>query len=258
MPQELAHLARDFEDDVIEAASQFGRSAVQAGKQLVFTELLTAGFKNAQVRFGSESGDSVIYMAAIHTPTGPVEIEVPVEMKVLANDQYVPLAPSCFGYDGVIEDFTPNKLQHFASHRPSPSTTEMVYSSAHAYMTVPEMRDTIVKAAMAGDYNAAEMVMGTVQERFGEDIYKNIVADYHHILMHKQAHASATPKHCSKVIAAGQGSIEPRCGHFGVPMSKVVVGSDGQCRLRAHLEKEALNPLDESGAAISTSKLFLS
>jgi hypothetical protein len=41
-------------------------------------------------------------------------------------------------------------------------------------------------------------------------------------------------------------------------MSKVVVGSDGHCKLRSSVEREKLNPVEESGAAISTSKLFWS
>ncbi len=72
MPKELAHLAQDFENDLLEAVSAFGKDAVRAGKGLVLAELGAAGFKHSQVRFGSEAGDSVCYLATLHTPKGPV------------------------------------------------------------------------------------------------------------------------------------------------------------------------------------------
>lgn len=256
MPKELAHLAHDFENDLLETVSEFGKEAVGAGKALVASELADAGFKNAQVRFGSESADSVFYLAAIPTPKGPVEIEVPVEMQAVADNQYRPLVPAYFGYDGLVEDFTASKLQRFALNRPAPSSGQIVCSTEHSYMTLPELRDEIVKAAYDSDYVSCEMILGTIQDRFTEEDYINSVADYHNLLMLRNSDLS-TGK-CSKQIAAGKGSIESRCGHFGVPMSKVVIGEDGHCRLKSSIERERLNPVDESGAAISTSKLYWS
>ena len=258
MPKELAHLAHDFENDLLEAASSFGKDAVQAGKSLVIAELVDAGFKNTQVRFGAESGDSVCYMAALATPKGPVEIEVPIEMQVSANNTYRPLAPSYFAFDGLIEDFTPAKLQRFALNRPAVSSGQVVHSTEHSYMTLPELRDEIVKAASSNDYVSCEMILGTIQERFNEEDYKNTVADYQYLLILKNSGRNVEVPECSKAIAAGKGSIEVRCGHYGVPMSKVIIGTDGHCKLRSTVEKEKLNPIEESGAAISTSKLFWS
>ena len=55
-----------------------------------------------------------MYLAVINTPKGPAEIEVPIEMQAVAGNKCVPLAPSYFAYDGLIEDFTAPKLQRFA------------------------------------------------------------------------------------------------------------------------------------------------
>ena len=98
----------------IESASTFGRDAIAAGKTLIATELRVAGFKSAQVHFASEATDAAIYIASIHTPRGVMELEVPLEMQHNASGSYAPLLPVCFGYDGIIEDFTPVKLQRFA------------------------------------------------------------------------------------------------------------------------------------------------
>lgn len=257
MPKELTHLAQDFENTILEAASTFGKAAVVAGKKMVLAELISAGFKNAQVRFGSESSESVIYIATINTPRGVTEIEVPVEMTTTANDTCRPLSPAVFAFDGLVEDFTAAKLQRFAISRMAPSSGQMVCSTEHTYMTLPELKDEIIKSASENDYSTCEMILGTVQERFDESAYKNCVADYHYLLMLKNRQAVSQRK-CTREIPAGKGSIECRCGHLGVPMSRVVIGEDGLCRLKTAVERERLNPVSESGAAISSSKIVIS
>lgn len=257
MPQAIAHLARDFEDSVLEAASSFGMEAIRKGKEIVAQELISAGFKNAQVKFGSEGNDSIIYLAAINTPKGVAEIEVPVEMQPV-GEKYVPLSPSYFAYDGLIEDFTASKLQRFAISLPEPSSRNTAYSSSYAYMTLPELKDEILKAASVNDYVTCELVLDEIQDKFAEEDFKNAVADYHFLLMQKTKIAKQEQKKCSKMIPAGKGSIYARCGHFGVPMHKVVVDEQGNCRLKSAIEKEKLNPTEEGGAAISSAKVFMS
>jgi len=257
MPKELAHLASSFEDDMLEAASSFGKSAVSSGKHIVATELVSAGFKNAQVRFGSEASDSVVYLASIHTPKGPAEIEVVVEMVATAENKFRPLAPSCFVYQGLMEDFTAPKLQRFALNRPANANGEVVFSSEHSYMLLPELRDEIVKSASQGDYVTCEMILGTIGERFTEEDYKNAIADYQYLLFLKTGSEKEVRK-CSREIPAGKYSVATMCGHYNVSMDKVVVGEDGHCKLKTAIASEKLNPVEETGASISTSKVFWS
>ena len=257
MPKELAHLARDFEDDILEAASAFGVASIQKGRELVANELYAAGFKNAQVKFGSEANDSVVYLATINTPKGPAEIEVPVEMQAVAGDKFMPLVPNYFAYDGLIEDFTAPKLQRFAINLPAPSSRTVTYSSAHSYMMLPELKDEILKAASDGDYVTCEAALSEIESRFTEEDFKNAVADYHYILMQKSHLQNKEAQTCSKLIPAGKGSIYARCGHFGVPLHKVAVDNEGHCRLKTALEREKLNPTEEGGASMSSAKIFM-
>jgi len=258
MPTELAHLSRDFEDNVLEAVSAFGMEAIRKGKEIIANELRAAGFKNAQVKFGSEGGDSVVYLAPINTPKGPAEIEVPLEMQSIGGERFIPLAPSYFAYDGFVEDFTAVKLQRFAINLPSPSTSNTVYSTAFTYMTLPELKDEILKAASVGDYVNCETALSEIQDKFTEEDFKNSVADYQYILMEKTRASKQEQLQCSKMIPAGKGSVFIRCGHFGVPMHKVVIDKKGYCRLKTAIEREKLNPTEEGGAAISLAKVFMS
>lgn len=260
MPKELAHLARDFEDDVLEAVSAFGLETIQKGKELIAKELKIAGFKNAQVKFGSESDDSVVYLAMIHTPKGITEIEVPVEMQCVANDKYVPLAPAYFAYDGLVEDFTAAKLQRFAVSLPAPSSKNITCTSSFSYMLLPELKDEILKSASESDYDTCEVALGEIQQRFSEEDFKNAIADYHFILMqksHMEEQNQQVPHKCSKIIGSGHGSIEKRCGHLLLPLSQVITDENGFCRAKKAIEREKLNPAEETGAVISTSKINL-
>lgn len=256
MPSELAHLARDFEDSVLEAASSFGVEAIRKGKEMVACELVSAGFKNAQVKFGSEANDSVVYLATLNTPKGPAEIEVPIEMQAI-GEKYLPLAPSYFAYDGLIEDFTAPKLQRFAIALPAPSSGSTSYSTAFSYMTLPELKDEILKSAAVKDYVSCEAVLDEIREKFAEEDFKNAVADYHYILMHQSHLDKREQRKCAKMIPAGKGSVYARCGHYGTPMHNVVVDEEGNCRLKTAVERERLNPTDEGGAAMSSAKIFM-
>lgn len=262
MPKELAHLARDFEDDLLEAVSAFGKPAIDSGKRMVLSELKAAGFKNAQVRFGSEGSESVVYLATINTPKGPVDIEVPVDMVSTANnDSFVPLYPKYFAYDGLVEDFIPAKLQRFAVNLPAPSTGSVSFRSGLSYMTLPELKDEILKGVSDGDYVTCEAALEEIQAKYSEEDYKNAIADFHYMNMQKsnlEKRASAVVHTCSKQIPAGKGSVYARCGHFGVPMHKVVADEQGNCRLKTAVEREKMNPKEEGGASISSAKVFMS
>ena len=259
MPKVLAHLAHDFENSVMESASVFGAESIRNGKEFVSKALGAAGFKNAQVKYGSESQDSVVYVAAINTPRGLAQIEIPVEMKVWGK-RYVPLAPAYFAYDGVVEDFTAAKLQSFASNVPNPSFGSRVCASSFSFMTLPELKQEIVKSASVNDYDACEEALSEIQNKYSDEDFRNAVADYQYVLKLKagvENQNKAGEKHCSREIPAGKGSVMARCGHMLVTMDKVVIGEDGICRLKSSIERDRLNPIEDGGCSISSAKIFM-
>jgi hypothetical protein len=258
MPKELAHLAHDFEDDLLEAVSAYGKDSVEAGRLIVARELVAAGFKNAQVKYGGDTSNSVLYYASINTPKGPIEIEVPVDMQATASGKYAPMIPAYFAYDGVIEDFTAPKLQRFAVNLPAPSSGNVRLTSVYEYMRLPELKGEILKAASANDYVECETILNLIEDKFSEEDYKNAVADYQYVLMAKTHMLSQEQYKCSKMIPAGKGSIYARCGHYGVPMHEVVAGPNGECILKKAIEREKLNPQENGGASISSYKVFMS
>jgi hypothetical protein len=259
MPAELAHLTRDFENVVLETTSTFGKEAVAMGKKVVATELRAAGFKNAQIRFGSDSGDAVVYLASINTPHGVAEIEVPVEMKATADDKFVPLMPTCFAYNEQIRDFTADNLQKFALE----SITSGGSSSLYSFMTLSELRQELIKSASVNNYTACEEVLSHIGATFTEEDHKNAISDYQYLLKTKNASVENQIKtaevinQVGVVIPAGKGSIKPRLPN-GKPIDGMIKDENGRYRSVAEIAKEKLNKLDDSGACIQSHQILFS
>lgn len=260
MPKELAHLAKDFEDSVVEASSVYGKDAVRNGKGMVLAELKSAGFNQAQVRFGSDGDQSVFYTATIPTSAGPVDINVQVDMGVTAANTFAPMFPRHFSHNGKVEEFIPSTLQRFAADMPTGKSGSKLYQAAFAYMTLPELKDQMLSSVAQDDFVAAEAALNQISDTFSEEDHKNAFADFNFMLTQKAnlaSQATAARHTCNKIIEAGKGSIYERCGHFGIPLSQVVSDDKGNCTVKASIERSKLNPLSDGGAGISTSKLLL-
>jgi hypothetical protein len=260
MPTELAHLTSDFEDAVLETTSSFGREAVGMGRKLVANELRMAGFKNAQVRFGSDSNDSIVYVASINTPNGKAEIEVPVELKATMDDKYVPLIPTVFAYNETLMDFNAANLQKFALSAVSEAVTP---SGMYSFMVLPELKEELVKAASNSEFGICEEILGHIGATFGSEVHKNAIADYQYVLSVKskvaaqQAQNVEIAKQAGTMIPAGKGSMYARLAN-GSSTKDLVLDTDGQYKRASEIVKEKLNPGDEGGACIQTSTILFS
>jgi len=111
MPSDIAHLTADFEDKIVEAASAFDQNVINNGKRMILAELYAMGM-NAQVKYGSETDDSIVYLASVETPAGSATLEVPLDIKRGQNGN-VPLFPTIFTYGSNVESFNSQKIQEF-------------------------------------------------------------------------------------------------------------------------------------------------
>lgn len=246
LPKGLESLARDFEDRVLEAASEFGLEAVNIGKVAVKNVLNDAGFIHAQVKFAAESGDSAIYLASIKTPKGFVELEVPVEMAVNASGKYMPTEPTYFAYDGLVESFTSENIRKFALRLPPKSSGETLCLTGYAYLNLPELKQELVTAAKKDDYISCEAILDTIEDKYLDD-YSQAVNEYSQILIEKNNIKTASyGKRCNLEIPAGKYSTEPMCGHLNVPISKTAIDENGRCRLKTALEAEKVDSVTDS------------
>lgn len=259
MPKELAHLTRDFENTLLETTSAFGREAVAAGKKVVATELRAAGFKNAQVKFGSDSNEAVIYLASISTPHGTATVEVPIEMKATIDDRFVPMMPSCFAYNEQINDFTAANLQKFATEAITTSESNSLYS----FMVLGELKEELIKCASINNYTACEDILNHIGATFSEEDHRNAIADYQYVLSIKskaaenQTQAAEIAKQAGAMIPAGKGSIYARLPN-GQPIKDMIKDENGRYRSATEIVKEKLNAEEDGGASINTSSILFS
>jgi hypothetical protein len=260
MPTELSHLTHDFENVVLETTSTFGKEAVAMGKKVVATELRAAGFKNAQVKFGSDSGDAVVYLASINTPQGVSEIEVPVEMKATADDKFVPLMPACFAYNEQLYDFSAANLQKFATDA---ITSGGGANPLYSFMMLGELKEELVKCASVNNYEACEEILNHIGATFAEEDYRNAVADYQYVLGIKnaaangQVRASEIAQQVGTMIPAGKGSLYARMAN-GKPIKDMVKDENGRYRSATEMAKEKLNKEEDGGACIQSHQILFS
>lgn len=260
LPAELSHLARDFENSILEASSAFGKDAIGMGKKVIATELRAAGFKNAQVRFASDSSDSAIFEASIDTPHGKASIEIPLEMKATADDKFVPLLPSCFAYNETLHDFTAQNLQKFATEAVSCSSLNK-NSNLYSFMMLSELKQELIRCASVNNYSSCEDIISHIGNTFSEEDYKNAISDYQYILGSKSAAIDAHAKtseimaQIGTIIPAGKGSLYPRLAN-GKPINGMVKDESGRYRSAMEIAREKLNPANNGGAAIQTSQIL--
>jgi len=257
MPKELAHLSADFENSVLEAVSSYGRDAVDTGKRLLAMELDTFGFANTQVRYGSEDDMAITYIARVNTPRGPVEITVPIEMHEVSEGKFLPLAPAKFAHVSGESEFSSDSLHSFAL---GVSAAAPVSDNAFGFMTLPDLKGGVLQAIERGDYHMCESILNHISSRFDESDYNNALADYQNALIINAQRGSELKRTASltssgSTISAGKGSIYPRAPNGR--LLKDVEYRDNQFSTQRALESRELNPLEEGGAAISTSKIIL-
>lgn len=176
-PEPLKALASEIEENVMEAAVGYPQAVVRLTKRMLVAELGSMGFKNSQVRVSHATGDGFICEATLNTPRGQVTVEVPIEMK-----ENAPLLPSVFAKDDYVANFDAASLHAFASKDTGTEALVRVDDNLHG-MNLPQLKDAIVRSAMRGDFDTCNDAIAVIEKKFDEDTYRNVVADYHKMLI---------------------------------------------------------------------------
>lgn len=178
VPSELKSLVPSIEESILEASVGYPQSSVRMAKRMIIAELGSMGFKNSQIRVASPTSDGFICEAVLNTPSGKMNIEIPIEMN---ND--TPLLPSVFAKNDYIADFNASNIQSLIL-KEAGKVDNFVRDDSQLYaMSLVELKDTILKSAVKKDYNTCDEAIEVVANRFDEDTYRSVVADYHSILV---------------------------------------------------------------------------
>jgi len=249
VPEPLRAIASEVEESVAEAGIGYPQAAVRLAKRMLNAELVSMGFRSAQVRAVSPTGDGMLCQAVLDTPKGKVAIEVPIEMK---GDR--PLMPSVFAHGDIVDDFTADKLKAFVSRDLDTLPTAVRRDSALLSKSWGELKSDLIDAVARDDHDACHEIIEAIAEQFGSDMHKQAIQGYKELLKHKAAWHESRKSRCSMVIKSAN-SIYDMCGHLMVPLHKVVQDEMGRCHLASTYR--ARQSQDEEGAFFSNAKVLV-
>ena len=249
VPESLKVLTSEIEESVLEASVGYPQMAVRLAKRMLLAELTSMGFKGSQVRVAAPTGDGFICEAVLNTPCGKVAIDVPIEMK---DNQ--PLMPSVFAQGDKVEDFNESNLKAMLARDPDTVNIAVRRDSDLLGMGYHDLKDALVRQAADGNFKACDEIMEAIAEKFDGETYRNALSDYQKILTDLGSAKKQAESRCGRILRSSN-SIFPMCGHFMVPLHKVVQDEHGACHLAStyHARKNQ----QEEGAFFSTAKILV-
>lgn len=249
VPEPLRALASEVEESVLEAAVGYPQLAVRLAKRMLLGELAALGFKGSQVRIAAPTTDGFICEATLNTPRGKVNIDVPIEMH---NNQ--PLMPAVFAQGDKVEEFNEANLKAMLVREPETVNIAVRRDSNLLGMSYHDLKDALVRNAAAGDLKACDEVMEAIAEQFDQETFRNALLDYQKVLADLGSAKRANESRCGRILKSSN-SIFPLCGHFMVPLHKVVQDGDGVCHLASTYY--ARKNQEEEGACFSNARVLL-
>ena len=251
VPEPLRALTSEVEESVLEATVGYPQASVRLAKRMVLMELSSMGFKGSQVRVSSATQDGFICEATLNTPRGKVAVEVPIEMQ-----RNVPLMPAVFAKGDFIDEFTAQKLHSFAT-KEMPLTLSFVRRDSPLLdMDIHQLKDVIAKSAAQEDYDTCDEVLEAVAQSFDEDTYRNVVADYHKMLLNfgNAKESLAQTYDDSNQFVHSPNSMYPIHKKLGRPARDLVRDENGEYHLKSTYY--ARKNQAEEGAFFSNAKVL--
>lgn len=250
MPEAIKDFA-DFDNAVIEASTHFAPELIKAAKAMCQRELGNMGF-GSQIKLSEATDNCIICSAELDSARGKVEIKLPVEIV----DNHLQL-PSVFYNENdkdKIYDFSQTEISNYLTANKNNDANVMRYGNDFFNMTYNQLKEEMLMGVATKDYMRCEQALNRIQDKFGSDYHLAALNDYSKYLSYASTNAEKPQTKCRLLIRSG--SVEPRCGHFNVPISKVFNNERGDCEL---IERSAKykNLQESTGALIRSNKITL-
>ena len=249
----------DLENDLIVAASSFSRDQVGMATSMVAAEVSGMGVLNPQVKVAQSDSKNIVFDVEVSTRAGRKALSVPVEMHSGS-----PILPSKFSCDGNVYEFNKAGFSKFANDvknndRNSGSISR--YSDDMSRISYHELMDKMIEGVSSEDYRLAEDALSTISSRFDNAKYLSALDKFSKLLKHSSNVNTERDDMIKEAVRNGDlisvpTSVELYCPKLGLPVSKVSFDDKG--RPMPMRRKAQADNLFESGAAISTSKIFMS
>jgi len=250
IPKELKVVASDLEESVMEAAVGYPQATVRLAKRMIIAELGSMGFKGSQIRVASATHDGFICEAILNTPQGKFSIEVPIEMNGNA-----PLLPAVFAKGDYVAKFDAASIHAIAMRDAGTIDVAVCRDSALHSMNLSELKNTMVRSASENDFDTCDEALEVIANRFDEDTYRTVVADYHAMLagLKKSGESLKQSFDDADQFVQSPNSIYPIHKQFGLPAHALVRDANGVY----HRKSTYKTTDDPDGAFFSTAKVLV-
>lgn len=251
LPEPLKVLASDIEETILETTVGYPQASVRLAKMMLVAELTSMGFKGSQVRVAAPMADGFICEADLNTPRGKLTIELPTEM-----NGHNPLLPSVFAHGDYVDNFTAAKVNAFVLSKSGNDEVIVVNDNLYGF-SLSQLKDVIIKSAMEGNFVACDEAIEVVAQEFDEDTYRNVVSDYHEMLMNlgdvKEKLAQSFDD--SSQFVKTPNSMYPIHKKLGRPAHDLIRDENGEYHLKSTYD--ARKKQTEEGAFFSNAKVLV-
>jgi hypothetical protein len=242
-----------FDEALIDASTHFTPELVRTAKSLCCRELGNMGFKT-QVTLSEATSDTIICSAELDSSIGKVQIKLPVE---IINSR--PQIPSLFYNEAnreKIYDFSKAELINYLTAVKTDNSQIMRYSNDFFNMSYNQLKEEMMAGVIRKDYVRAEQALNRIEDQFGTEYHRKALSDYGKYLTIASSDKQDAPQQHKCKLLITRGSVEPRCGHYNVPINRVATDEKGNCEL---LDRKAKyeNLKESSGALIRSNKITL-
>ena len=232
VPKSLERFA-DLENTLVAAASNFNTDKVNAAINMLSNEFSGFGAVSPNIKIASSDATGILFEVHVPTRMGKSVVQVPVEFH---NSE--PILPSRFASkdssEKTVYDFSQEGFESFVSSLTNDSKSIKMarLSGPLATMSYQQLMDKMIDGVSSKDYQLAENVLETVENRFGPDQHRIAMDQFSQLLKHS-SEGSKRQELIKSAFENGElikvsTSIELYCPKLGLPVSKVSFDAKGR------------------------------
>jgi hypothetical protein len=226
-------------------------------RSVVASQMAGFGIPNAQIKVAASDNKTLTFNSDIPTDRGRVVISVPVDMP---NGS--PVIPGKFKAAGKTYPLNEKGLRQVIESSKTDSSVRKVSREVEEMdrLSYPQLIDQVTEGVSAGDFRRSEDALATIEAKFGGQKYISALDMFSKLLKHS-SHNSERDDLIKNALDRGDliripTSVQLYCPKLGLPVSKIAFNEKGKMVPATRALRS--DPLSETGAMISASKIVLS
>ena len=247
----------NIEDSLVEAATSFSKNQINMARSVIASQMAGFGIPNAQIKVASSDDKTLTFNSDIPTDRGRVVISVPVDMP---NGS--PVIPGKFEAAGKVYPLNEKGLRQIIESSKTDTSVRKVSREIEEMgrLSYPQLIDQVTEGVAVSDFKKSEDALATIDTKFGGQKYISALDMFSKLLKHS-SNNSQRDEYIKNAFEKGDlirvpTSVQLYSPKLGLPANKVAFDDKGRMIPATRALKS--DPLSETGAMISASKIVLS